>query len=203
MDWSYNLLDAGEQTLFRRLGVFVGGCSLEAIEQVCGSELGLDPLDGVTSLVSKSLLHAAEGVAGSGEARFTMLETIRQYAREKLADIGSSKGGDLPATRERHCDYFLRLAEAAEQGTLGNEQALWMRRLDTEQNNLRAVLEWSLSPEGQPEKGLRLVGALMRYWDNKGYFSEGRQWCTTATEQDRVDGARRWSVLRRSARWHA
>jgi predicted ATPase/ATP/maltotriose-dependent transcriptional regulator MalT len=181
IDWSYNLLDSAEQALFRRLGVFVGGCSLEAIEQVCGSEHGMDSLDGVTSLVSKSLLQRQEGP--SGEPRFVMLETIREYAREKLEE-----GGELDSTGDRHLDYFLQVAENAEQGSRGNEQALWMQRLDADLNNVRAALEWSLSREGPgggvdegdggTEKGLRLAGALMRYWDNKGYFSEGRQWCT-------------------------
>ncbi|MFL5731592.1 MAG: tetratricopeptide repeat protein, partial [Chloroflexia bacterium] len=174
IDWSYNLLDSGEQALFGRLGVFVGGCSLRAIEEVCGIDLGLDTLDGVTSLVGKSLLRRQEDVAGAGaaEPRFMMLETIREYASGKLEECG-----ELDATADRHCDYFLQLVETAERETLGTEMALWMRRLDAEQNNLRAALEWSLSRDGRAEKGLRLAGALGRYWHHRGYFSEGRQWC--------------------------
>ncbi|MEO8287668.1 MAG: tetratricopeptide repeat protein [Chloroflexota bacterium] len=190
IDWSYNLLDSDEQALFRRLGVFVGGCTLNAIEEVCSSigqgEDGIDILDAVTSLVGKSLLQRQEewGKSGAdGEPRFIMLETIREYAREKLTEVDSSKGGALDSTADRHCEYFLQFAENAEQGTVGSETPLWMGRLDAEQNNLRAALEWSLSRDGGAEKGLRLAGALARYWDSRGYFSEGRQWCERLLSQ--------------------
>lgn len=176
IDWSYNLLEPDEQALFRRLGVFVGGCTLHSIAEVCCFNLQMDTLDGVTSLIGKSLLRRQgerDMSEAGGEPRFTVLETVREYARDKL-----EKAGELDSTGDRHLDYFMQFAEAAEQGTLGNEQALWMLRLDTEQNNLRAALEWSLSREDRAEKGLRLAGALMRYWDNRGYFSEGRQLCT-------------------------
>jgi predicted ATPase/DNA-binding CsgD family transcriptional regulator len=176
IDWSYNLLDAGEQTLFRRLGVFVGGCTLEAIEEICvyGSEPGepgIDALDRVTSLIGKSLMQRQVGW-GTGEPRFMMLETVGEYARQKLEE-----SGELDATGDRCLDYFLQFAESAEQETLGREAALWMRRLDAEQNNMRAALEWSLAREGRTDKGLRLAGALVRYWQYRGYFSEGLQWC--------------------------
>lgn len=171
IDWSFNLLDSDEQTLFRRLSVFVGGGTLQAIEQVCSLGLELDTLDGVTSLLGKSLLQRQEGV--DGEPRFMMMETIREYAGEKLEE-----SGELDSTCARHCDFFLRFAENAEQKTPGNERALWMRRLDIEQNNLRAALEWSLSSHGHADNGLRLAGALMYYWNQRGYFSEGRHWCS-------------------------
>ncbi len=107
IDWSYNLLDAGEQALFRRLGVFVGECTLKAIEEVCSSieteELGIDTLNGVTSLLGKSLLRREEGIGG--DSRFYMLETIREYATEKLQE-----GGEFDPTSDRHCDYFLQFA---------------------------------------------------------------------------------------------
>ncbi len=176
IDWSYNLLDPDEQTLFRRLGVFLGGCTLHSTTEVCCFHLRMDSLDGVTSLIGKSLLQRQgehDMSEAGGEPRFTMLETVREYARDKLENAG-----ELDSTADRHLDYFVQLAEAAEQGTLGNELAQWMRRLDAEHYNLRAALEWSLSREGRAEQGLRLAGALMRYWDNRGYFSEGRQWCT-------------------------
>ena len=174
IDWSYNLLDPGEQALFRRLGVFVGGCTLKAIDEVCDSELGIETLDGVTSLVGKSLLQREEGVVGVGvgEPRFMMLETIREYATEKL-----EASGELDAISECHCEYFVRFAENAEEEIRGKEQLLWMRRLDAEQNNLRAALEWSLSRDDLAQKGLRLVGALSRYWQSRAYLIEGRQWC--------------------------
>ena len=204
IDWSYNLLDPDEQTLFRRLGVFLGGCTLHSITEVCCFHLRMDSLDGVTSLIGKSLLQRQgehDMSEAGGEPRFTMLETVREYARDKLENAG-----ELDSTADRHLDYFVQLAEAAEQGTLGNEQALWMRRLDAEHNNLRAALEWSLSREGRAEKGLRLAGALMRYWDNRGYFSEGRQWCTrllTKIEQGPERTGQVRNVLRCSGRWHA
>jgi predicted ATPase/DNA-binding CsgD family transcriptional regulator len=183
IDWSYNLLDSGEQALFRRLGVFVDGCSLKAIEHVCGSEPGMDTLDGVTSLAGKSLLQRQEGP--SGEPRFMMLETIREYARDKLGE-----SGELDFINDRHLDYFLELAEEAEQEARGKEQAVWMRRLDADLNNLRGALERSLSRDGLVEQGLRLAGALMRYWDNRGYFSEGRQWCTQLLSKAEPDQER-------------
>ena len=179
IEWSYDLLREEEKTLFRRLGVFAGGCSLEAAEAVCNEAVGLsNVLDGMASLVDKSLLQpelaAGQELAGvEGEPRFVMLEMIREYARDKLEECG-----ELATTSDRHCEYFLHLAESADKEMGGNEQALWMRRLDTELNNLRAALEWGLSREGRAKIGLRLAGALTRYWDNKGYFSEGRQWCT-------------------------
>src|SRR5688500_11129841 len=157
----------------------MGGSSLEAAEAVCNADGQLSSiLDAMASLVDKSLLQA-ELVAGQepegveGEPRFKMLEMIREHARDKLEEIG-----ELETTRDRHFDYFLQLAEIADQEMLGTKQALWLRRLEAEQNNLRAALEWSLLRDGRAETGLRLVGALRRYWDNKGYFSEGRQWCT-------------------------
>lgn len=178
IDWSYNLLDGGESALFRRLGAFVGGCTLAAIEDVCVStaqgELEVDALDGVASLVGKSLLQRQEGgMEEAGETRFVMLETIREYARGKLEEAGERE-----PTRDQHLDYFIRFAETAEQETLGPEQVAWMRRLDAELNNVRAALEWSLSRKDRAEKGLRLAGAMRRYWQSRAYLSEGEQWCT-------------------------
>ena len=195
LDWSYNLLEPDEQALFRRLGVFVGGATLKAIEQVSGDDLGIDMLDGVTSLVGKSLLQQQEGVAR--EPRLTMLETIHEYAKEKLRE-----SGDLDAASERHCDYFLHLAEEAEQGMLGKEQAIWLRRLDAEQNNLRGALEWCLSTSSRAtEKGLRLAGALREYWDNKSYFREvreGKQWCTELLHKTDAHQESTWQSVERA-----
>jgi predicted ATPase/DNA-binding CsgD family transcriptional regulator len=169
IDWSYNLLDPAEQTLFRRLGVFVDGCTFEAIEDVCGAEgQGLDPLEGVTSLIGKSLLQRQES---TGEPRFVMLETIREYSREKLEDAG-----ELDAVGDRHFGYFARFLEEAEPELIGRDQVLWARRIDADQNNLRAALEWSLSTRDRAEAGLRLVGALGRYWQLRGYIGEGQMW---------------------------
>jgi non-specific serine/threonine protein kinase len=101
-----------------------------------------------------------------------MLETIREFAREKLGE-----SGELDRVLDLHLGYFALLAERAEQGTLGGEPAVWMRRLDADHNNIRAALEWSLAREGRGEAGLKLAGALGRYWQYRGYLSEGRQWC--------------------------
>ena len=179
IDWSYNLLDHDEQMLFRRLGVFAGGCTLKAIEDVCG-EPGVDALNGVTSLIDKSLLQRQEAGTTSAvnprrqgdELRFLMLETLREYAREKLEEAG-----ELDSVGDRYLDYFVGFAETAEEGLQGNAQAPWLRRLDADQNNLRAALAWSLSRDDRVEKGLRLAGALVVYWDDRGRYSEGRQWC--------------------------
>jgi predicted ATPase/DNA-binding CsgD family transcriptional regulator len=225
IDWSYNLLEPSEHALFRKLGVFVGGCTLEAIEAVAYAEVGassetptpnrpplslasdndaslippapLDALEAVTSLVGKSLLQRQEGQ--TGEARFVMLETIREYAREKL-----QQSEDRDPVGDLHLDYFIQLAENADQAALGSEMALWMRRLDAEQNNLRAALEWSLSRDGRAVKGLRLAGSLMRYWFNRGYLTEGRQWCMELLSKTESDGpgVERARVLRTLARMH-
>ncbi|HET9496198.1 MAG TPA: AAA family ATPase, partial [Chloroflexia bacterium] len=205
IEWSYNLLEPGEQALFRGLGVFAGGCTVDAIEQVCGgSDPQIEAFDGVTSLVGKSLLQRQAGAewAGGAEPRFVMLETIREFAREKL---GGS--GELDATCDRHLDYFTQIAERSDQETLGGELPLWMRRLDADQNNMRAALEWSLTGNDRAGgrravQGLRLVGALGRYWQFRSYLSEGRQWCALLLDKTEpagpsVDRARALRALAR------
>ena len=142
IDWSYHLLDAEEQRLFRRLSVFVGGATLEAIEAVCtalGDEPGL-VLDGMASLIDKSLLQQTEQEAE--EPRFVMLETIREYGREALA-----APGEVEVTRQAHAAYYLALAEAAEQEWEGPQQAVWFARLEQEHDNLRAAMNWLLEQE--------------------------------------------------------
>ena len=142
--WSYDLLEAGEQALFRRLAVFAGGCTLEAAEAVCqavhdpaaGPGQSLEVLDGVASLVDKSLLRQQE--QASGEPRFRMLETIREYGLECL-----TASGEEPAVRRAHADYYLALVEAAEPALTGPEQATWLERLEAEHDNLRAALRWA------------------------------------------------------------
>jgi len=168
IDWSHALLTGDEQQLFRRLAVFVGGCALEAIEAVCNIENNLSVLETVESLVGKSLVKQTEA---HGEPRFAMLETIREYARDRLI-----AAGDEERVRERHRDYFLALAEAAEAKLMGAEQAEWLQRLEEEHENLRAGLDWSLVEAG-PRGGLRLCGALHQFWFVRGHLSEGREWC--------------------------
>jgi len=178
IDWSYQLLSAAEQALFARLGVFVGGCTLEAAAAVCNPDgaLPLDVMDGVTSLLDKSLLKQVEGL--DGEGRVLMLETIREYALERLAQRGEAE-----ALRERHFAYYLALAEAAEPHLRGAEQIIWADRLEVEHDNLRAALTWahdhgaddSSTPAGA-EAELRLAGALFWFWDMRTYHIEGRRW---------------------------
>jgi len=164
MDWSYDLLSAAEQKLFRRLSVFAGGCNLEGVEAVCDTkaDLDLDLLDGMASMVDKSLVQQVEHV--KGESRFIMLETIREYALEKL-----KASGEQPLTKRAHAAYCLVLAE--EDAT--EESAQWLERFAFEYDNFRAALEW-LTETGDAEWGLRLGTALFRFWEIREYLAEGR-----------------------------
>ena len=135
IEWSYDLLGAEEQALFTSLGVFVGGFTLDGAKAVAG-DLELDVVDGVESLLNNSLLRT-EPMAG-GEPRFGMLETIREYALERLAERG-----DGDAVRRRHAGFYLPLAEEAEPALLGPQQLSWLERLDAERDNLRAALTWA------------------------------------------------------------
>jgi predicted ATPase len=170
IDWSYELLDAREKRLFARLGVFVGGCTLEAVEAVCNPErtLPFDTVDSLTALVDKSLLRQEEG--SGGEPRFLMFETIREYALERLAANGEDE-----MVRRRHAAYFLVLAEAAEPELVGRDQLRWSARLDAGQDNLRAALAWT-SERDEVATGLRLGAALCWFWIKRGLLSEGRRW---------------------------
>ena len=168
IDWSHALLTGVEQQLFRRLSVFVGGCTLDAIQAVCKMEADLSVLGTVESLVGKSLVKQTKV---NGEPRFAMLETIREYALEQL--VAAAGEG---CVRDRHRDYFLALAEDAEPKLIGTQQAAWLHRLEEEHDNLRAGLDWSLA-EGEGGEGLRLCGVLRRFWWTRGYVSEGRDWC--------------------------
>jgi len=168
MDWSYDLLNPAEQKLFRRLSVFVGGCNLEGVEAVCDtrSDLDLDLLDGMTSMLNKSLVLQAP--PANGEARFAMLETIREYALEKLA-----VNGEESATKRAHAAYCLVLAEESPEQQTGTHAAEQMERFVTEHGNFRAALEW-LTDTGDAEWGLRLGAALFRFWETREYLTEGR-----------------------------
>lgn len=169
MDWSYDLLSAEEQKLFRRLAVFAGGCSLEAVEAVCNtkSDLGLDLVEGMTSIVDKSLANQVE--QGEGESRFAMLETIREYGLEQLA-----ASGEESLTRRAHAAYCLVLAEEVASEDTGADQAEVLGRLEVEHDNFRAALAW-LTDSGNAEWGLRLGAALFRYWEAREYLTEGRE----------------------------
>ena len=180
--WSYDILDGDEQALFRRLAVFVGGCAFEAAEQVCtrvddrgGSaergdlaKTGGGVLRELAALVDKSLLRAEEDV--DGEARVGMLETVREYALERLA-----ASGEREALRRTHASYYTLLAESARPELHGPTRAMWLERLEREHDNLRAALRWS-EESGESGTGLRLAAALYPFWDVRGHLSEGRAW---------------------------
>ena len=168
--WSYDLLEADEQALFRRLAVFAGGFALDAVEAVCNvsGDLDVDVLDGVDSLAGKSLLR--EAAAAADEPRFGMLETIREYALERL---GESEEADTVGNR--HAAYFLQLAEEAEPQLAGRQQIAWLNRLEREHDNLRAALRWA-TEHSDAATALRLSGSLSRFWQDRSYTSEGRQW---------------------------
>jgi predicted ATPase/DNA-binding CsgD family transcriptional regulator len=174
--WSYDLLDAGEQRLFRRLSVFVGGATPEAIEALyttLGDEPGL-VLDGIASLIDKSLLRQTEQEAE--EPRFVMLETIREYGREALA-----ARGEVEATHQAHAAYYLALAEAAELEWEGPQEAVGFARLDKEHDNLRAAMSWLLE-RGEAEMALRLGAALWWFWLRSWYIYEGWSFLERALE---------------------
>ncbi len=182
--WSYDLLAVEEQRLFRRLSVFAGGCTLEAVEGLYTAlgELPAEVLDGVASLIDKSLLRQVEQEAE--EPRLLMLATIREYGLETLA-----LSGELESARRAHAAYYLALAEDAEIEIGGPKQAIWLGRLEREHDNLRAALSWLLeqaemkeSTEGEynRELALRLGGALRAFWVVHGHISEGRNFLERA-----------------------
>ncbi len=178
IDWSYNLLDGDEQLLLRRLGVFVGGWTLEAAEDICAldGDVRVDVLDTLQSLVGKSLVRDIEPVPG--EARFTLLETIREYALERLA-----QHAEVGMLRERHACFFMALVETAERDRSRTERPVWLRRLEIEHDNLRAALTWSQA-QTDGEMLLRMAGALHWYWDARGLHREGRGWIEEALRCD-------------------
>ncbi|MEO8285180.1 MAG: tetratricopeptide repeat protein [Chloroflexota bacterium] len=170
IEWSYSLLTHGEKTLFRRMAIFRGGRTLDAAEAVCnaGGDIEIDVLDGITSLVDKSLMYSTEGVGG--EPRYMMLETIFEYAWEKLEESGES-----PTLQREHSLYFMRMAEAAEAQLREAGQATWLTQLETEHENLRAALRLGLNESDNLVVSLHLAGALYRFWLVRGYFTEGRE----------------------------
>ncbi len=187
MDWSYDLLAVDERALFRRLGVFAGGFTLDAAEGVCAGE-ELDQalvLDLLTRLVDKSLIIVDSGP--SAEARYRLLETVRQYALNKLMESGETE-----AVRTRHRNFFLDFAERAEPKLQGSEQKAWLNGLEVELDNLRASLEWCRTDPDGIDRGLRLAGALWWFWEVRGYWTEARQWLGELVSRSEgiVDAAR-------------
>lgn len=168
IDWSHDLLNEPEQKLFRRLSVFVGGCTLEAAEAVCntGRDLDIDLFEGMSSLVDKNLLQNVE--QSGPEPRFAMLETIREYALERLVS-----NGEEPATRRAHAAYCLVLAEEGNPELSAADREVWLARCDSEIDNYRAALDWLFQNENL-DWGLRLSMALFRFWDMREHLTEGR-----------------------------
>jgi predicted ATPase len=199
--WSYDLLNLAEQALFRRLGVFAGGCTLAAAEAVTGADGEWKPvngeslpstlhppssiLDGLTSLVDKSLLLSLAS-SHQDEPRLTMLETIREYALEQLA-----MSNELETLQRQHARYYLGLAETSEPHFFGAAQDIWLDRLELEHDNLRLALAWSLASEDDQEArlGLQAVGALCWFWHIRGHWSEGRNWIAAALARHSSDEA--------------
>ena len=179
LDWSYNLLPAGEQMVLARLAVFVGSWSLEAAETICGADAarGLEILDALEALVAKGLVRVAteQPGAAAGATRFTMLETIREYALERL-----DASGEVEVLRQQHAGYYLALVEAAEAELEGREQIAWLRRLALEHDNLRTAFAWSCLTPGTTEVSLRFAGALYGFWFRHHHLSEARAWLERA-----------------------
>jgi DNA-binding CsgD family transcriptional regulator/tetratricopeptide (TPR) repeat protein len=220
IEWSYDLLDDDIKRLFRALSVFVGGCTLEAAEIVCGwttndgrrttdnesdqlkTHSVLSPhssvLDGLAALADRSMIKYEE--QEDGEPRFSMLETIREYAMERLEEAGSIDGGEAKDIRRLHAEYYLSLAEEAESHLTGPEQLAWTNRIETEHDNVRAALSTTLlkvrgsSDRGTSDltfdapnpllewTGLRLAGAIWQFWAGRGYLAEGRRWLQLALD---------------------
>ena len=167
--WSYDLLSEAERRLFARLSVFTGGWTFEAAEAVCDPEaLGLDALDGLTSLVDQSLARRAE--PPGRPPRFSMLETIREFGLEQL-----EAQGDLEPLRRRHAAWFLDLASDAEPHLTADDQGEWLDRCDSEHANIRAALRWAVEA-GEAGRAQAAAGALWRFWQQRGHLAEGRRW---------------------------
>jgi predicted ATPase/TolA-binding protein len=188
IEWSYSLLDENEQALFRRLSVFVRGCTLEAAEMIALGEeepgkptdndgnglrtIEIDALDGLFGLVNESLIRQIE--TPTGEARYSMLELIREFGLEKLA-----KSEEDTAARRLHALIFLNMAEGAEAALKGPGQVAWLERLESEHDNMRAALAWYIG-QGDATCALRIGGGLWRFWYVRSHYSEGRRWLAKA-----------------------
>jgi predicted ATPase len=173
--WSYDLLNSSERKLFRRLSVFRGGWTADACGSVCYGlgDLDGDAIDGMTSLIDKSLLHRQVGPGG--QSRFDMLEPIRQYAEKLLTDTEEDH-----VFRQRHADHYLALAEAGDPELRGRNQERWFDRLEWERPNMRAALEWSLGPSAHGDMAIRLAAALGYFFWIRGPLKEAQQWMRAA-----------------------
>lgn len=164
--WSYDMLEDPDRSLFSHLSVFVGGASLSAVEAVCGDLVQGDVLEPLASLVEKSLITQREAL--DGEPRFTMLETIREYALER-----SVEGGSHAELRKRHAEWFADLSENARPMLMSGQRGAWLDRVEQEHDNIRAAITWAVE-QGEAKIGLSFIGALWRFWQMRGYLPEGR-----------------------------
>ncbi|HEU0295893.1 MAG TPA: tetratricopeptide repeat protein [Anaerolineales bacterium] len=188
IDWSYDLLTENERLLLRRLSVFAGGWTLEAAEEVCvgverdtQSVSPYDILDLLTQLVNKSLVVVMEQSQGR-ETRYRMLETIRQYAREKMLEAGASE-----TVRDKHLAYFVKLVEQAEPELYRSNQVFWLNKLDDEIDNLRMAVEWAIAND--VESGLRIAAIPWRFWLGRTYLQEVDKWLKQLLEQYKATNA--------------
>ncbi len=183
IEWSYRLLDDSVKTLFRRLAVFVGGWTLDVAEKVCNldDDLGADVLDELEALVDNSLLRQSESI--DGEMRFNLLETIREYALERL-----NAAGEVDPLRQRHAQFYLDLAEETIPYQFNRFPESWMIRLTAERDNLRAAIRWSYESATDREMILRLVYATSWFWFLSGHLSEGYAACQEALKRTEVMG---------------
>src|SRR6185503_8627535 len=167
IDWSYLTLNETEQEVLRRLAVFSGGWTFEAAEAVAGQ---MEAMDGLSGLVNKSLVNVEER---EDESRYRYLETIRQYAMEKLLE-----SGDAVDVRDRHLAHFLKMSRRAEDHFGTTQRLLWVNRLEVEHDNIRSALGWAL--ESDPESALQMVCSLSLFWMSHNYLTEGCNWCQAA-----------------------
>ncbi len=178
--WSYDLLDAPQQVLFRRLGVFIGGFTLEAAEALepagatgpdgNGPGATMDVVDGIATLIDNSLLQQRPGFRG--EPRYQMLETVREYALDRL-----EAAGERDIIEQRHAAHYLAFAEASSAGLPGPHAAAWLERLERDRYNVRAALRWALN-QGDASAAMRMGASLWRFWEQRGYVTEGRSHLT-------------------------
>jgi len=199
LEWSYGLLKPQEKTLYARLAVFVGGFTLEDAEAICNLEEDLDIFEGISSLVNNSLLKQEE--LAYGQPRFRMLETIREYALERLLE-----SGEMPELQQQHADYFIRMIlHEASFGLISRDSTAWLDRLEREHDNVQAALEWSLkTPEGR-ERALSIMETLTWFWYRRGFFNEGRIWTdrllTASADAPRPIRAAALQMSSRMAMW--
>jgi predicted ATPase/DNA-binding CsgD family transcriptional regulator len=198
--WSYDLLPAPQQALMRRLAVFIGGCTLDAAQAVCGESDGLDVFDTIYALVERSLLLSEEVFSGSGDGepspRFRFLETVREFALEALA-----ASGELTALRSAHARYFTGLAQRAEPAIRGASQRLWLERLEREWDNLRAALSWRVEAGGAEhlDAATELCWSLWHFCWARGYMAESRRWAEAILARGSASGLSR--LARARATW--